>query len=352
MTTGSSRLTPFRLAPWFSQRPWGRRDLRPWYSTTGTTEPVGEAWLTGPQCVVETGALAGQTLASLAASAGQRLLGADLPGANQPDTARPVQPAAAEFPLLVKLLFPSQKLSLQVHPDDAMAQAMGQPRGKTECWHVLEAEPGATLALGLRPGVTAEAVRAAVSGPTQAGRSMEDLMQPIPVSAGETIFVDAGTIHSIGPGMVLLEVQQTSDLTFRLYDYGRPRELHLEQGLRAMKTQTAAGKVQPVAMKGFTRLIRQRYFVLDRYHLAVGEEALIPADRPGCLVGLDGAAMVLSGTGDSGGAGESGDPTDSVELLPGRAVVVPVGAEPVLLRGSATAPGATLVHCWAPDDAP
>src|SRR5208283_4737445 len=97
----SKGLGPFRLAPWFSERPWGRPDLRPWYAATGTTEPVGEAWLTGAQCVVETGALTGRTLAQV----------------------------AAEFPLLVKLLFPSEKLSVQVHPDDAMARELGEPRG-------------------------------------------------------------------------------------------------------------------------------------------------------------------------------------------------------------------------------
>ena len=122
-------VAPFRLKPWFSERPWGRRDLRPWYADTGTKELVGEAWLTGPQCLVETGELEGRTLASLAKELG------------------------GEFPLLVKLLFPNEKLSVQVHPDDAQAQAVGEARGKTECWYVLEAEKGAAVALGLKDGV-------------------------------------------------------------------------------------------------------------------------------------------------------------------------------------------------------
>src|ERR1039457_2843706 len=166
-------LGPFRLAPWFSPRPWGRLDLRPWYVDTGTTEPVGEAWLTGPESVVETGAMAGQTLAAVTAEAGEALLGAlD-------------QIGGPEFPLLVKLLFPNDKLSVQVHPDDAHAQAMGQPRGKTECWYVLEAKPGATIALGLREGATVDAVRAAIAAGT-----LEELLQWVPVQAGDMVFVD------------------------------------------------------------------------------------------------------------------------------------------------------------------
>src|SRR6266851_5053997 len=109
-------VAPFRLKPWFSERVWGKRDLRPWYADTGTAELVGEAWLTGPQCVVETGSLAGRTLASVATELG------------------------GEFPV-------------QVHPDDAQARALGETRGKTECWYALEAEPGAAVALGLRDGV-------------------------------------------------------------------------------------------------------------------------------------------------------------------------------------------------------
>ena len=293
-------LGPFRLAPWFSPRPWGRPDLRPWYSETGTTAPVGEAWLTGPECVVETGALKGRTLAQ----------------------------AAAEFPLLVKLLFPREKLSVQVHPDDALARELGQPRGKTECWYVLEAEAGATIALGLREGVTKEAVREAIGAGT-----LEGLLEWVPVAAGEMIFVDAGTVHAIGPGVVLLETQQTSDATFRLYDYGRGRELHLELGLRAMKLRTAAGKVAAKKMDGFTRLIEQKYFVVDRYGVAAGGEAVVPVDGAGCVVGLSGTASVKS------------EGCEEVELPMGRAVVVPAGGGAVRVKSSV---GASFVRCYAP----
>jgi mannose-6-phosphate isomerase len=313
---GIEKLGPFRLAPWFSPRPWGRKDLRPWYAATGTTEPVGEAWLTGPESVVETGPMAGRTLAAVTAEAGEALLGAlD-------------QIGGPEFPLLVKLLFPNDKLSVQVHPDDAHAQVMGQPRGKTECWYVLEAKPGATIALGLREGATVDAVRAAIAAGT-----LEEWLQWVPVQAGDMVFVDAGTVHAIGPGVVFLETQQTCDITFRMYDYGRPRELHVEQALRVMKLKTSAGKVKPAAMEGFTRLIAQKYFVVDRYEVGARRGAVIPIAEAGCLVGLRGSGLV-----ECAGA-------EAVELQAGHAVVVPVSVASVTVRSEG---GVSFVRCFAP----
>jgi mannose-6-phosphate isomerase len=306
---GDCKVGPFRLAPWFSPRPWGRASLQPWYADTGTTEPVGEAWLTGPQSVIETGPMAGQTLAAVAAEAGEALLGRD---------------GGVEFPLLVKLLFPNDKLSVQVHPDDAQAQAMGQPRGKTECWYVLEAEPGATIALGLKPGATADVVRAAIANGT-----MEEWMEWVPVSVGDMVFVDAGTVHAIGPGVVLLETQQTCDITFRMYDYGRPRELHVEQALKVMRTKTAAGKVAPRQMDGFVRLIEQKYFVVDRYEVAAGAEVVVPGGRAGCLVGLSGTAVI----------------DGEVDLIAGQAVVIPADCGSVAVESNTAA---SFVRCFAP----
>ena len=296
-------LAPFRLKPWFSERVWGKRDLRPWYEDTGTTELVGEAWLTGPQCVVETGELEGRTFASVAAELG------------------------GEFPLLVKLLFPNEKLSVQVHPDDAQAQAFGEVRGKTECWYVLEAEPGAAVALGLKDGAGREQVAAAIADGT-----MESLMEWVPVEVGDMLFVDAGTVHAIGPGVVLLETQQTSDVTYRLYDYGRPRELHLEKGLAVMKAKTQAGKVKPREMDGFTRLIEQKYFAVDRFELGKMDEARVSMEGQGCLVGLKGTVSVIT-------------PGDEVELLPGQAVVTPKGLAEVIVEAEH---GASFVRCFAP----
>ena len=297
-------IAPFRLKPWFSERVWGRKDLKPWFAETGTSERVGEAWLTGPQCVVETGLFEGDTLQEAGGELG------------------------SEFPLLVKILFPEEKLSVQVHPDDAQAQALGETRGKTECWYVLEAVPGATVALGLKDGVGPKELAASVEDGT-----MEALMQHVPVSVGDMLFVDAGTVHAIGPGVVLLETQQTSDVTYRLYDYGRPRELHLEKGLQVMKSKTAAGKIAPKKMDGFTRLIEQRYFVVDRFDVGSGEVTLT-VDGAGCLVGLAGSGVVRCGDHE-------------LELETARAVVVPVGSGPMIVSGT----GLSFVRCSAPAEA-
>ncbi len=304
-------VAPFRLAPFFSERVWGKKSLAPWFQSTGTDELVGEAWLTGPQSIVETGPHAGERLDAVIAAEGAAVLG--------------VRAGEAAFPLLVKILFPADKLSVQVHPDDAQAQAIGEPRGKTECWYVLEAEPGAAVALGLKVGVTLDAVRVAIADGT-----IEEKLEMVPVSAGDMVFVDAGTVHAIGPGVVLLETQQTSDRTYRMFDYGRPRELHVEQGIGVTKLTTRAGKVTPRVMDGFTRLIEEQYFSVDRFDLKGA--VTLTMDGPGCLVGLNGKAVVRSAAGE-------------IDLFRASAVVVPAGTE---VRVEAAAGPVSFARCMAP----
>jgi mannose-6-phosphate isomerase len=238
--------TPFRLAPYFRTRVWGFNDLSPWYDYKTDGEPIGEVWLTGEMCTAETGPLTGQSLKEITAAHGEALLGQSHAG--------------EEFPLLVKVLFPKEKLSVQVHPDDVLAQKFGEPRGKTECWYALDAQPGAEVALGLKPGVTPKQVRAAIEE-----SRLEELLACVPVNKGDMIFVDAGTVHAIGPGAVLLETQQTSDLTYRMYDYGRPRELHLEKSFEAMRLATGSGKMTPKNVNGHSILIDQKYFRVERW---------------------------------------------------------------------------------------
>jgi mannose-6-phosphate isomerase len=244
-----SAWAPFRITPWFSERPWGFSDLRPWYDLAADGKLIGEAWLTGEQCVVATGVHAGQTLGALFAENAEALLG----------------PAAAgsASPLLIKVIFAKEKLSVQVHPDDAMAQKYGDPRGKTECWYVLDADAGAQVACGLKPGVTLNDVKAGIEAGT-----LENLLNMIPLNREEMIFVDAGTVHSIWPGSILLETQQYCDLTYRMYDYGRGRELHIQKSLEATRLVTRAGKIPPRVLPDRTLLMEGDYFCVERIPVA------------------------------------------------------------------------------------
>jgi mannose-6-phosphate isomerase len=225
---------------------WGYRDLRPWYDVVVESgEPVGEAWLTGDQCIVSSGVHSGISLATLFSENPEALLGKVAAGTGSP--------------LLIKVIFAKEKLSVQVHPDDRMAQKYGDPRGKTECWYVLEAEAGALVACGLRPGVTLDGVKAGIEAGT-----LEGSLNMLDVGRTEMIFVDAGTVHAIWPGAILLETQQNCDLTYRMYDYGRGRELHVAKSLEATRLKTRAGKVPARDLSDRTILIEGDYFRVER----------------------------------------------------------------------------------------
>ena len=206
-----------------------------------------------------------------------------------------------DLPLLAKYLFTSETLSVQVHPDDKAADAMGLPGGKNECWYVLEAEPGAGIGLGLKQELSAEELRAsALDG------SIEEMLDWREVRAGDFYFVRAGTIHAIGGGLALLEFQQNSDVTFRLYDYGRPRELHLDEAIRVAKRRPYTEPVQHVGEGAERVLVDGPAFTL----LLTGEDSL--RDRQRWVLPLEGE--VRSGE-DIAGAGECLllEPGDSLE---------------------------------------
>ncbi len=221
------RPEPFRIEPSFVPRIWGARSLAPLYpEKSNLPEPIGEVWLTGVDCKISSGPFAGKTLGAAWAKMPAEWRGT-----------RFTEPS--DFPILVKFIFPNDKLSIQVHPDDAYADAHEKAaggRGKTELWHVVSAEPGAQVLVGLKRGVSKEKFLDGISANT-----LEGLLNPHLVNAGDTFFVPAGTPHTIGPGMVICEVQEYSDLTYRVYDYGRvdalgkPRELHIEKALEVMK---------------------------------------------------------------------------------------------------------------------
>lgn len=244
------------MLPLFDPRPWGTCDLSPIYPNHKFDEKIGEAWLTGDNCKIANGPLVGRSLSQLSEDYGTELVG---------ETARD----AKRFPLLLKFLFPLEKLSVQVHPDDVQALRVGQPWGKTECWYVAHAQPGAQIGLGLKTGVTTSQFEKAVHE-----QRAEELLNWVDVFAGDMIYVAGGTVHTLGPGSVIVETQQQSDTTYRLYDYGRPRELHLEEGLAAVKENARSGKVShsiALEMNGTRnrqiRLVAAPYFVVDKFEV-------------------------------------------------------------------------------------
>lgn len=254
--TNMGKLYPLLMRPLFDPRPWGTTDLAPIYPSHKFAEPIGEAWLTGDNSVVVNGPHAGRKLSAVTEELGRALIG-DAPK------------DGARFPLLTKFLFPHEKLSVQVHPDDGMAQARGEPWGKTECWYVAHAKPGAQVALGLKPGATRRQLATAI-----ADKRAEELLNWIDVFSGDMIYVAGGTVHTLGPGSIIVETQQQSDTTYRLYDYGRSRELHLEHGLACVKEQVVSGKtLRPAPVKiGGSRntcsaLIGAPYFVVNLFAL-------------------------------------------------------------------------------------
>jgi mannose-6-phosphate isomerase len=323
----NSAWAPFRITPWFAERVWGCRDLHPWYDrVVEDGEPIGEAWLTGDQCVVASGAHAGQTLGALFAEAPEELLGAAArrnEAAARSSKAAPCSIEAAArsaSPLLIKVIFAKEKLSVQVHPDDHMAQQNGEPRGKTECWYVLDAEPGAQVACGLKLGVTLDQVKAGIEAGT-----LENSLNLLPVSRGEMIFVDAGTVHSIWPGSILLETQQNCDLTYRMYDYGRGRPLHIQKSLEATRLKTRAGKIPPRILPGRTLLMEGDYFRVERIEVAGSRASasLLGPALPGQAEPEPGLQYLFTAAGTARIAGARFEP---LELPMGSILAVPAAS--------------------------
>jgi mannose-6-phosphate isomerase len=229
-----------------TRKPWGAADLRPWSSMDGSGEAIGELWF-------------------------QRV-----------DENAPI-PA-----LLLKLLFTSEPLSIQVHPDDAFARSIGLPNGKTEAWYILAAAPGARVAVGLKRRLTPQELRAAIRDGSIAG-----LTQWRPAAKGDIIFIPAGTIHAIGAGLVLAEIQQRSDTTFRLFDYGRHRELHEDSAAAASnagpaQAQWGARRLSPAR----TALIDCPHFVLELIDLEANSNWTLHADLETWVLVIEGDARI------------------------------------------------------------
>lgn len=210
------------------------------------------------------------------------------------------EPDPACAALLVKYIFTSEALSVQVHPSDAQAVAAGLgPQGKEECWLVIAAEPGAKLGVGLRQPLDAAAMRAAALD-----GSIEQLLEWHPVAAGDFFYIPAGTIHAIGAGVSLIEVQQNSDVTYRLYDYGRPRELHLDAGMAVAKGAPHDPALRRrLAVDGPVTLVEGPLFRLDRVDGAPGPAVAARYAGPLLVIPLDGSAAIA---GERIGPGECG----------------------------------------------
>ena len=227
-------------------KPWGVSDLRPWSSIDGAGDAVGELWF------------------------------------------ERADKNAALPALLLKLLFTSQPLSIQVHPDDTYARAMGMPNGKSEAWYILSAEPDAKIGVGLKHRITPQELRASIGD-----GSIVELVQWRPVAKGDVIFIPAGTIHALGAGIVLAEIQQQSDATFRLFDYGRGRELHEDDGVTVanawpLRPANTLTRITPER----TVLVASRYFVFERLELPEGSSWALLAEPGTWILVLDGHAVI------------------------------------------------------------
>src|ERR1700733_6278891 len=267
------------------RKPWGVTDLRPWSDIDVSGGAVGELWF------------------------------------HRQDQTAPVSA------LLLKLLFTSEPLSIQVHPDEAFARSIGLPNGKTEAWYILSALPDAQVAVGLKRRITPHELRASIRD-----GSIADLVQWSPVAKGDTIFVPAGTIHAIGSGIVLAEIQQHSDATFRMFDYGRERELNEDAAVAA----SDAGPAQARSSSRYLTdnralLIASQHLVLERIHLPADSSwALLAAPETWILVTDGHAAIGLAGARIGEVIFSGGDRT-SIEVGPNglSGLIAYPGPEPV-----------------------
>ncbi|MET4386538.1 mannose-6-phosphate isomerase [Bradyrhizobium sp. F1.4.3] len=229
-------------------KPWGSFDLRPWSSASTSDGPIGELWF-------------------------------ERPGLAAPKTA-----------LLLKILLTTEPLSIQVHPDDAFARSIGLANGKTEAWYIVSVIPGAKVAVGLNYPRSAAELRTAITD-----GSIANIVHWHPVHPGDVIFIPAGTIHAIGAGIVLVEIQQHSDATFRLFDYGRERQLHIENAVAVATAGPREIQSPPQRLSGArTALTVNSYFALEQIDLAPGSVWMLDAPKETWLLAIEGHAQLGS----------------------------------------------------------
>jgi mannose-6-phosphate isomerase len=254
----------FLLEPQYRERVWGGQKLKP------ADPPIGEAWVAFDQSRVREGLHAGQTMAELTSRYGGDFLGTAV-----------AESIGSRFPLLVKLLDCADWLSVQVHPNDEQAERLVGPgeSGKTEAWHFIEVEPGATILAGVKPGTTPEGLVEAIREGT-----ILDAARRFEIHSGETVLIPSGTLHALGPGMLLYEVQQSSDTTYRVYDWERPtsagRKLHIEECVAVTNAHSAAVLTPPPVLNGTSLAMTVSCPFFDLEVAQIGE-APLSADTAG-----------------------------------------------------------------------
>ena len=306
-------LYPLKTKPIFKQRIWGGRKLATAFGKDlPADEKIGESWeladLPQDKSTIANGEFAGHTLASLIERNREAITG--------------VQDFPKPFPLLIKLLDAQDVLSVQVHPDPETCRRMGTGDPKTECWYVIDAEPGAVIYKGFKSPVTREQFARAIEDGTTA-----DLMAKIPVRPGECHFLPAGTAHAIGAGLLIAEIQTPSDTTYRVFDWnrvddtGQPRQLHIDQALESIHFGVTADAL-PVTTMG--RLVDCEYFKVDQGHRMANTQLLLAEGRMQTLVILSGRGTIVSAL------------AESVEFTAGDCLVIPAAYEGAVKFGEET----------------
>jgi len=313
---------PILFAPIYKEIIWGGTRMAERYDRVLPSDRVGESWDVScrdeEMSVVENGAWAGMTLGELIARDKSGILGADLL-------------AVEKFPLLLKIIDARDKLSVQVHPDDEYARRVENlPFGKTEMWYILDAPADAKLIIGLADGVTKDAFRTAIANGT-----VEDCLGYLPIAPGDSIFIQAGLLHAITSGVMLAEIQQNSDTTYRVYDFnrlgfdGNPRPLHVEKSLDVtdfegiIRKTTVPGLTVSGENMDVTYTIACPYFAMERLALHGTEDCATDGERFILLTCTEGTAAVSA-------------PGGTVALTAGQTVFLPAALGAYTLSGNAT----------------
>ncbi len=287
---------PIELEPIFHARVWGRETLAPYFSIDQNGQRIGEVWYTFEENQTALGKPLGQLLREHPEALGT--------------AADPAHPGIC--PILVKLLLTTERLSVQVHPDDDYAQKHHNSLGKTEAWYVLDSLPPGEIAVGFKETLTPERFQCAVES-----GEVEHLLHWKKVRAGDMVFVPAGTVHAVGAGATICEIQENSDITYRLYDYGRARELHLDHGVRVSQLGPHTAEAETIHLApGRDELLACDYFRIERLRPEATMDVAGGLPYYSLLICVKGSGML-----------------DGQAVKAGQAWFIPAQSEPVTIAG-------------------